>query len=579
MNTAQDLSTEDGSFRRLVPRHGWEQARLYPQAPGVGPLPIKGDGEIDEGAGRRWQELAFGKDQRHRMQAAYDFSKHRFELAAVKVRRKYGPGEQGDARCVQDRGKLCERLVCGESAAYGDVPTVQQRQAPDGAPTLVEPDQHVVFNELVGSRRATSRLEVGGAGGKLHGFGPQPPRDQPVGSYRARAQRHVDAFGHQVDQLGGADDLDFDIRVGAPKAEKEVTEQVGRRHGQAEATAGRILGLAHRVPCCFGGCHEISRVFHEELTRVGQSEFAGLPVDQLDLQILLELGQAPTQGGAGHAQGARRRRNAASIGNCDEVQKVVDLGHDATVRMDGLRLDNEQKSIPVCAHPQLYDLRTAAVTECPWFANLECAESDAARVTRRARGEPMTRTLPTLFLLGLAAGCSGDDTKDTDDTGTELVTVGAFENITALAFGDDGTLYVADSAVGTVTALTPPDATNPGAGTSYNLAKMDSGIAEVLGTTPANVRVKDLAVHPSTQEAYLAVGRVTGEDYAAGIVVVNQAGDVRLLDPELSGETLTIPVRADRRVLLLPRLPVSRPVVYRPRGLRKPADHRRNVQR
>ncbi|MEO1267472.1 MAG: hypothetical protein AAFX99_05195, partial [Myxococcota bacterium] len=50
-----------------------------------------------------------------------------------------------------------------------------------------------------------------------------------------------------------------------------------------------------------------------------------------------------------------------------------------------------------------------------------------------------------------------------------------------------------------------------------------------------HVRVRDLAIHPKTKEAYLALGRVTGKTYASAVAIVNQTGDVRLLD--LSGAT------------------------------------------
>ncbi|MEO0605459.1 MAG: hypothetical protein AAF211_28770, partial [Myxococcota bacterium] len=170
----------------------------------------------------------------------------------------------------------------------------------------------------------------------------------------------------------------------------------------------------------------------------------------------------------------------------------------------------------------------------------------------------MTRTISNPWLLAaallLSPGCNGDpdemtDPQETSDTGpgpapeetgeapTPLAS-SSFMNITALTFGPDGTLYVGDSGDGTLSALTPPDVTNPDADTFYNLQNVDAGIAEVLGTTPASIRVKDLAVHPTTREAYLAVNRVTGDEIVSAIVVVNQAGDVRLIDPELERDAM-----------------------------------------
>ena len=58
---------------------------------------------------------------------------------------------------------------------------------------------------------------------------------------------------------------------------------------------------------------------------------------------------------------------------------------------------------------------------------------------------------------------------------------------------------------------------------------MDIQIAALLGTTRDRIRVKDLAVHPQTKEAYIAVSRATGDTYQSTVVIVNQTGKVRVL--------------------------------------------------
>ncbi|MEN0066191.1 MAG: hypothetical protein AAGA48_28880 [Myxococcota bacterium] len=176
----------------------------------------------------------------------------------------------------------------------------------------------------------------------------------------------------------------------------------------------------------------------------------------------------------------------------------------------------------------------------------------------------LTGTL--LASLWLGVGCAGDsdddmpmDTSvipeetgtpdpeetaatDTSNMQTDPKVVLAFQNITVLRFGPDGTLYVADSGDGTVSALTPPASSNADAKLGYNLRNLDGEIADVLGTTSANLRIKDLAVHPMTREAYLAVSRVSDDAYASAIVVINQAGDIRLLDPDLEVDaTVVVP--------------------------------------
>ncbi|MEM9194904.1 MAG: hypothetical protein AAGF12_37340, partial [Myxococcota bacterium] len=154
--------------------------------------------------------------------------------------------------------------------------------------------------------------------------------------------------------------------------------------------------------------------------------------------------------------------------------------------------------------------------------------------------------------LGLLTGCpeKNDSTEETpteeetptpeEETPTaELET--SFQSITTLAFAGDGTLLIGDSGTGKVHAITPPSATNPQAQAAYNLRDIDGKIAELLGTTTPNVRVRDLAIHPTTKEAYLAVGRVTGDTFASAVVVINQGGDARLLDPTDTGTELRIP--------------------------------------
>lgn len=131
-----------------------------------------------------------------------------------------------------------------------------------------------------------------------------------------------------------------------------------------------------------------------------------------------------------------------------------------------------------------------------------------------------------------------------EDAGTEPDAGSAlespFEAITVLTFDAAGTLYVADSGDGRIHALTPPDATNPTAGTSYNLRDIDATLAALLGTTPSDLRVRDLAVHPTTSEAYIAIARPVGDALVSAIAVVNQAGEARLLETA-SSTSVTLP--------------------------------------
>lgn len=114
-----------------------------------------------------------------------------------------------------------------------------------------------------------------------------------------------------------------------------------------------------------------------------------------------------------------------------------------------------------------------------------------------------------------------------------------YEAITSLTFGSDGTLYVGDSGTGHVHAVATQGAAAEAQGQGYNLQDIDTSMAELLGTTPRNLRVRDLAVHPHSSEAYIAVARPSGDTLHSVIVIMNQAGDARLLtDAPMASSTL-----------------------------------------
>ncbi|MEL6181360.1 MAG: hypothetical protein AAFS10_20550, partial [Myxococcota bacterium] len=131
----------------------------------------------------------------------------------------------------------------------------------------------------------------------------------------------------------------------------------------------------------------------------------------------------------------------------------------------------------------------------------------------------------------------------TDEPDTEMNTPaveGAFEAITVITFDDTGTLYVGDSGTGQIHALTPPAGENPSAGQPYNLQNIDTTLAELIGTTPNQIRVRDLAVHPATTEAYIAVAWPNGDTMQSTIAVMNQTGTARLLETEAT-EAVMLP--------------------------------------
>ncbi len=125
-----------------------------------------------------------------------------------------------------------------------------------------------------------------------------------------------------------------------------------------------------------------------------------------------------------------------------------------------------------------------------------------------------------------------------------------FGSVTALAFGDADTLLVADSHRGRVYALPAPagpaaeadDADDAGgAPGGFQLRDLDTRLAELLGTTPPQVRVHDMVVHPTTGEAYLAVARSGGEEVASAVVIAPPSGELRLLASPEDAPSVVLP--------------------------------------
>lgn len=116
-------------------------------------------------------------------------------------------------------------------------------------------------------------------------------------------------------------------------------------------------------------------------------------------------------------------------------------------------------------------------------------------------------------------------------TATRLVPTAvapSFQSIGPLAFGANGVLFAADPKAATVFALTlKADATAaPGA---VSVDKIDQRIAAALGTDASQIAITDLAVHPTTHNAFVAVMRGQGAEARPALFRVDGAGKVDLV--------------------------------------------------
>ena len=80
-------------------------------------------------------------------------------------------------------------------------------------------------------------------------------------------------------------------------------------------------------------------------------------------------------------------------------------------------------------------------------------------------------------------------------------------SMSALAFGPDGVLFVGDSRAGAVFALDLGDRTAREVGKPSDVQDVEGKLAALLGATPADVLVHDMAVNPLSKNVYLAVSR------------------------------------------------------------------------
>jgi hypothetical protein len=83
----------------------------------------------------------------------------------------------------------------------------------------------------------------------------------------------------------------------------------------------------------------------------------------------------------------------------------------------------------------------------------------------------------------------------------------AIRSMGALAFGPDGVLFVGDSRSGAVFAIDLGDRTPREVSKPERVADVEGKLAALLGATPADVLVHDMAVNPLSKNVYFAVSR------------------------------------------------------------------------
>jgi len=118
---------------------------------------------------------------------------------------------------------------------------------------------------------------------------------------------------------------------------------------------------------------------------------------------------------------------------------------------------------------------------------------------------------------------------ETAKYGLEVGTPG-IKSVGALAFGPDGILFIADNLDAAIYAVAVGEGT-PSEPRPLDVDKIDTRIAAYLGCPRDEVSIRDMTVHPTTQEVYLSVMRGSGA--AAIPVLIKLSADGTLSDVSL----------------------------------------------
>ena len=95
------------------------------------------------------------------------------------------------------------------------------------------------------------------------------------------------------------------------------------------------------------------------------------------------------------------------------------------------------------------------------------------------------------------------------------------KSVGPLTFGPDGILFVADNLGATIFAIDIGDSGVANEQHSINVDNIDTPLAAYLGCAREDVYIRDMAVHPSSQNVYLSVTRGNGE---AAVPVLMKVG-------------------------------------------------------
>ncbi len=107
----------------------------------------------------------------------------------------------------------------------------------------------------------------------------------------------------------------------------------------------------------------------------------------------------------------------------------------------------------------------------------------------------------------------------------------AIKSVGPLAFGPAGILFIGDNAGASIFAVDAGDSGGGGDPQAVNLDNFDASLASYLGCSRDDVAIRDMAVHPVSNNLYFSVMRGSGD--AAVPVIITVSGDGTIGDVPL----------------------------------------------
>ncbi len=95
-----------------------------------------------------------------------------------------------------------------------------------------------------------------------------------------------------------------------------------------------------------------------------------------------------------------------------------------------------------------------------------------------------------------------------------------------LAFGPDGVLFVGDTRGAAIFAIDTGDSGQAASKSPVNVAGVNGKIAAMVGSTPQETLINDIAVNPASGNVYLSVSRGLGPDSQPGLFKADAKGNV-----------------------------------------------------